>query len=214
MKKGNNIRLRSDGRYEARYIKSRNASGKAIWGYCYGKTYEEAEQKRDLIRNPQLREMNLLILGCGEHGREVQALAESLRIFKLISFLDDFIDKPGVIGKCSNFKDYIEKYPIAIPAIGDSGLRQKWARELTREGFIIPTFIHPSASISQKVNVGTGTVIYAGSTVGYGATIGDGCIIDSGAVVERHSNVPDWALVNCGTVFRENNKVNRIEAKK
>lgn len=213
MKNGSNIRLRSDGRYESRYIKSRTADGKAIWGYCYGKTYEEAEQKRNLMCTPHLREMNLLILGCGEHGREVLELAKELMIFKEISFLDDDDSKANVIGKCSELNKFKDKFPIAIPAIGDNIIRKKWAFELSKEGFIIPTFIHPNASVSQKATVGSGTVIYAGATIGYGAEVGDGCIIDSGAVVERHSKVPDWTLVNCGVIFHENSD-ERIEAQK
>lgn len=40
-----NIFLRKDGRFEARYRKGRNNNGKLIYGFCYGKTYEEAQEK-------------------------------------------------------------------------------------------------------------------------------------------------------------------------
>ena len=51
MKKGENIFLRKDGRYEARYKKGRDEKGKLIYGFCYGKTYEEAQKKaRDAER--------------------------------------------------------------------------------------------------------------------------------------------------------------------
>lgn len=43
-KQGKNIYLRKDGRWEGRYIKDRIA-GKAHYGYVFGKSYEEAEQK-------------------------------------------------------------------------------------------------------------------------------------------------------------------------
>lgn len=43
-KQGKNIYLRKDGRWEGRYIKDRIA-GKTHYGYVYGKSYEEAEQK-------------------------------------------------------------------------------------------------------------------------------------------------------------------------
>lgn len=43
-KQGKNIYLRKDGRWEGRYIKDRIA-GKAYYGYVFGKSYEEAEQK-------------------------------------------------------------------------------------------------------------------------------------------------------------------------
>ena len=41
MAKGENIFRRRDGRWEARYIKGRELSGKIKYGYCYGKTYRE-----------------------------------------------------------------------------------------------------------------------------------------------------------------------------
>ncbi len=43
-KQGKNIYLKKDGRWEGRFIKER-IDGKAHYGYVFGKTYEEAEQK-------------------------------------------------------------------------------------------------------------------------------------------------------------------------
>jgi len=45
-RKGRNIFKRKDGRWEARYIKNRNFDGKIVYGFCYGKTYNEAKQKQ------------------------------------------------------------------------------------------------------------------------------------------------------------------------
>lgn len=45
-RKGENIYKRKDGRWEGRYIKSRDRSGKAKYGYVYGKSYREAKQKQ------------------------------------------------------------------------------------------------------------------------------------------------------------------------
>ena len=39
---GTNIRYRKDGRWEARFIKSRNENGKADYSSFYGHTYKEA----------------------------------------------------------------------------------------------------------------------------------------------------------------------------
>ena len=44
-RKGENIFKRKDGRWEARYIKGYELSGKARYGFCYGKTYREAKEK-------------------------------------------------------------------------------------------------------------------------------------------------------------------------
>ena len=45
-RKGENIFYRKDGRWEARYVKERDYSGKNIYGYVYGKTYQEVKNKR------------------------------------------------------------------------------------------------------------------------------------------------------------------------
>lgn len=50
MAKKENIHLRKDGRYEARYAKGRDASGKLIYGFCYGRTMEEAREKAAAAR--------------------------------------------------------------------------------------------------------------------------------------------------------------------
>ena len=44
-RKGENIYKRKDGRWEARYIKSRTESGKDIYGYVYARSYREVKQK-------------------------------------------------------------------------------------------------------------------------------------------------------------------------
>lgn len=45
MAKGENIFKRKDGRWEARYVKGYDASGKIKYGFCYGRTYKEAKEK-------------------------------------------------------------------------------------------------------------------------------------------------------------------------
>lgn len=45
-RRGENIWKRKDGRWEARYIKSRT-TGRAEYGFVYGKTYAEAKRKRE-----------------------------------------------------------------------------------------------------------------------------------------------------------------------
>ena len=44
-RRGENIYKRKDGRWEGRYIKSRSATGKAVYGYVYAQTYKEELEK-------------------------------------------------------------------------------------------------------------------------------------------------------------------------
>ena len=52
-KKGENIYKRSDGRYEARYVKERDSKNRVLkYGYVYGKSYKEAKIKKEVaIKN-------------------------------------------------------------------------------------------------------------------------------------------------------------------
>lgn len=45
MRKGENIYLRKDGRWEGRYPRGRKANGRIMYGYVYGKSYTEVKQK-------------------------------------------------------------------------------------------------------------------------------------------------------------------------
>ena len=47
---GKNIYKRQDGRFEGRYIKGRKENGKPDYGYIYGSTYKEAENKLELAQ--------------------------------------------------------------------------------------------------------------------------------------------------------------------
>ena len=44
-RRGENIYKRKDGRYEGRYIKYYDMSGKAVYGYIYSKNYAEIKEK-------------------------------------------------------------------------------------------------------------------------------------------------------------------------
>ncbi len=46
-KRGENIRQRKDGRWEARYAKERRSNGSIVYGSVYGATYREAKEKRN-----------------------------------------------------------------------------------------------------------------------------------------------------------------------
>ena len=48
-RRGENIRKRKDGRWEARYVKGRDIDGKIHYGYLYGKSYAEVKDKKSKI---------------------------------------------------------------------------------------------------------------------------------------------------------------------
>ena len=200
MRKGSNIRQRTDGRFEARYPKGRDESGRIIYGCCYGKTYEEAQKKREALLKRPVREMNLLILGAGGHGEVVRDIAAAMGVFRKIAFLDDMPEHPLAMGPCRDLENYVEEYPIAIASVGERETRMRWLDELAQAGFVLPVLIHPSAVVSPNAVLEYGTVVEAKAIVGPGAEIGKGCIIAGGATVDRNVRLPDGTHVDCGRV--------------
>lgn len=213
MRTGPNIRKRADGRFEARYEKARNAAGRIVYGYCYGKTYEEAAAKRAAILGqaepsapvtPVVRRMNLLILGAGSQGMVVKETAEALNVFHDVAFLDDDPANTLAIDSCENFRKYLDRFPIALPSFGNCELRGKWLRCLEEAGFIVPTLIHPMATVSPSAQVDAGTLVEAKAIVGAGAQIGVGCVIGSGAIVDLGAQVDAFSLIHCAATVKKN----------
>ena len=109
--------------------------------------------------------MNLLILGAGSHGQNIKELAESLRVFSKISFLDDKATGDDIIGKCREAVKFRDEYICAFVAIGDNKKRRKWTTFLKEKNFLIPNIIAHSANISPKAVIGEGVAILPQSTV-------------------------------------------------
>ena len=197
---------RKNGIWEARYKKGKSPEGKTLYGTVYGATEEEAIARRmeHLGYDPDEMnvspEMNLLILGAGIHGHDVREIAESLRIFKKISFLDDNIKGEDIIDKCENVALYRNKYPCAFVAIGDNEARKRYAEILKANKFLLPSLVSLGANVSAKAKIGEGTVILSQATVNE-AEIGDFCIIDLNGVVNSGSRVGDYVRVDCGSII-------------
>ncbi|MBO5340785.1 MAG: site-specific integrase [Oscillospiraceae bacterium] len=127
MAKGENIFKRKDGRWEARYIKGHELSGKIKYGFCYGKTYKEAKEKvtecKAAIVNgkqipPKTRRDRFCVYCDAWLGTNRSRLKESTYI-KYTTILERHIK--------SKLGGY---YPQDIT----SGLIQRFSRELLDEG--------------------------------------------------------------------------------
>lgn len=111
MKKGENIFKRKDGRWEARYIKGYELSGKIKYGFCYGKTYKEAKEKVTKCKAaiiggkplPSANPRNRFAFYCDEWLRQRKAKIRESTYIKYNTILEKHI-KPK-LGGC---------YPLGI----------------------------------------------------------------------------------------------------
>lgn len=212
MEKIKGVYKRKDGRWEARYPVGVNEKGHATYKAVYGNSKEEVIRMRSEITGvfeqyeAPRRQLNLLILGAGSHGRNVKEVAESLRVFNRICFLDDKVKGDDVIGTCKNAIKFADEFPCAVIAIGDNKIRRKWAEFLKKNQFILPNIIAASADISPKAVFGEGVVVLPHSTVG-AAKIGDFCIIASNSLVSIDAKVGAFSHIDEGAVCPKQSKV-------
>jgi len=160
---------------------------------------------------------NLLIIGAGGYGQAVKDLAEKSGRFPRIEFLDD--NSPLAIGKISEGEKFIEEFPFAIIAIGNSETREKLFHGFCKLGFQFVNIISEHSHIASSAKIGKGCVIEpnvsvgansvigncvflcAGSVAGHDSIIRDMCQIDYNAVVSVGTEVPWRTKVTAGSVF-------------
>ncbi|MCM3539128.1 acetyltransferase [Priestia endophytica] len=146
----------------------------------------------------------LLILGAGGHGKVVSEIAQLMKQWEEIAFLDDREDISEVlgipiVGKLADLPALKSEYEYAFVAIGSNTARLNWTEKLNQHAFKIPTLIHPSSTVSGKSTIGEGTVIMAGAVINTDATIGRSCIINTASTIDHDCILQDGVHTSPGT---------------
>ena len=148
---------------------------------------------------------NLLILGAGQYGMLAKEIAESMKCYEKIDFLDD--NNEIAIGKLQDYSNFVSEYPYAVVAIGNPEIRLNLIRKLEQANYKIATLISPMAYISPTAKVMHGSIIEPCAVVQTDAVVSKGVIISSGAVVRHNAFVGEGCHCDCGSVVMTNSKV-------
>ncbi|WP_426416880.1 acetyltransferase [Aestuariirhabdus sp. LZHN29] len=147
---------------------------------------------------------NLLILGCGGHGRVVADAASLSGLWGKIAFVDDIYPEVRVsggyplIGDSNTLSGLKERWPNVVVAFGKNKLRLHFLDKLGADGFKIVSIIHPSAQIAQDVVVGAGTVCFANCVVNSGSSLGRGVIVNTAATIDHDGKIADGVHLSPG----------------
>ena len=153
------------------------------------------------------KRMNLLILGAGNQGPVVKEIAEAIGVFDEIAFLDDNPHNRRAIGPLSDIGKLAGRFPIATASFGDGLLRQKQMDALESLGYIVPTLIHPSATVSPSAALARSVVVEARSIVSAGAAIGRGALVSSASVIETGADIGAFSHIGSSVTVAKNAKV-------
>jgi len=91
-----------------------------------------------------------------------------------------------------------------ILGIGDNLIRRKTADLLISKGVDLLNVIHPSASISAKVQFGIGNFISRNVSVNVLVEIGDICILNTGCIIEHECIIGNGVHIAPGAVLAGN----------
>lgn len=138
---------------------------------------------------------NVLIIGCGRHGRIVAEAIAHGGEFRVVGFADDdparrgaVIDGVPVLGSWRHSDE-----PLCFVAVGHNATRRRIFAELVAAGRQVITVISPAAYVSPHARIGAGTVVLAGAVIQAGATLGENVLVNAGAVIDHDAEVGDHA---------------------
>ncbi len=155
---------------------------------------------------------NLLIIGAGIYGLVAKEIAESMRCFDRIAFVDDRAsaapDGMSVIGTTAELNRMRDTFNCVIVAIGNPVVRKNLLDNIAADGgFTIMTLISPQAYISPSAKIAKGCIIEPMAVIHAGAVLGQGCLVSAGAVVNHAAVCGEVVHVDCNAVVPGNAEV-------
>ena len=148
------------------------------------------------------RNKNLLIVGAGIYGLVAKEIADSLKCFENIAFVDDIKTETSngikVVGTTKDIEKLTLEYGNAFVAIGNAEVRLQLIRKIEEEmPCRIVTLVSPRAYVSPSAQIGKGSIVEPMAVVHTGCVIATGCIISASAVVNHASMCCDGVHVDC-----------------
>lgn len=139
------------------------------------------------------------VIGAGGHAKVVISVLR-VRQIPIAGVLDDSPEKWGkpvmgcvVEGPITQYRERIRK---GIIAIGDNRARQRVAQSLPHIEWI--SVWHPAAFVDSTVQIGAGTVIFAGAVVQPESRLGNHCIVNTCASVDHDCKIGSYVHIAPG----------------
>ena len=142
----------------------------------------------------------LAILGASGHGKVVADTALESGWGSLVFFDDGILDQDRIgewplVGGTAALLAALDDYAGVIVAIGNNRARLARTRDLIAAGACMVSLVHPRAYVARDVQLGAGTVVFAGAVVQPSVVIGSGVIVNTGATVDHDCVLADGVHV-------------------
>ncbi len=144
----------------------------------------------------------LVIVGNGGFAREVEWLVKKINAIKptweFLGFIDNVINSEEVVGNDDYIVNHKDELYVAI-AIGTSGIREKIYKEYKKNSHIhFANLIDPNVIYSNRISLGEGSIICAGTILTVDISIGNCSIINLDCTVGHDVVMGDFVTINPG----------------
>lgn len=153
--------------------------------------------------------MRLIIIGAGGYGQTVSDIAFQSGKYDSILFLDDQKTGSNILGKTTEYMNFIDYNTEFYPAFGNNELRLQFIDNLISKGAAVPILIHQTAYISPRATIETGSVILPKAVVNTDCKIGKGCIINCGAIVDHGCVIENGCHICLGAIVKGENRISK-----
>jgi sugar O-acyltransferase (sialic acid O-acetyltransferase NeuD family) len=146
---------------------------------------------------------SVLVIGGGGHAKVVVSLLQALGC-AFEGVLDDQIPAGSravlgvpVLGPVS----MLDTFPDhgAVIAVGDNHARRRIAETNRDRRWLCA--VHPTAVVHPSVQIGPGTLVFAGAVIQPDTTIGRHVIVNTGATIDHDCRVGDYSHIGPGTTL-------------
>ena len=148
----------------------------------------------------------LIIVASKRYGDYVKEIAESMKCFEKISFVDN--DRQDAIGRLDELSSFYPEYNCAIAACDDGEERLMWNKKL-EELFNIPVLFHKDSTISPSSSLLPGSIVEPRAVIGCQTTIGSSVVVGAGSVVEPYCFIAEGSTLRSGTIVKSTSIVKR-----
>lgn len=148
---------------------------------------------------------DLIIVGCGGHGREVLLIARAMGGWRVLGFVDDKpsdinLERVGRLGESYlGPVDQIATLPsttwVTI-GIGDPRVRRSVDGRVAALRLRAASLVHPSATLGPDLVAGEGLVVFAGARITTNAKLGRYVHINQNATLGHDCVAADYVSVN------------------
>lgn len=154
----------------------------------------------------------ILFIGNGGHAKACIEVIESQDNYiidgiitdKYNSDKDNKFQNYNIIGNDIDLEKFSNEYKYAFIGIGQiksPHIRINLFNKLTNYGFILPNIISSHSLVSNRSQIGNGSIVMHHALINANVNIGNNCIINNKALIEHDTKISDNCHISTGAVL-------------